>query len=125
MMSCKNKVIIHVKLYELVSSRQQIEMFLDSNETELQLPKCNSFLRRLVYQTKTEKFSDKITLETRQLENKDRILFVRRLKTREEEEEIEKQKYEEQIRELEDFVGFTKVLQMIVTSVSFKFWLWS
>lgn len=125
MMSCKNKVIIHVKLYELVSSRQQIEMFLDSNETELQLPKCNSFLRRLVYQTKAEKFSDKITLETRQLENKDRILFVRRLKTREEEEEIEKQKYEEQIRELEDFVGFTKVLQMIVTSVSFKFWLWS
>ncbi|XP_018572032.1 poly(A)-specific ribonuclease PARN isoform X2 [Anoplophora glabripennis] len=95
---------------------QQIETFLESDEVELQLPKCNSFLRRLVYQTKAEKFADKITLETRQVENKDRILFVRRLRTREEEEEIEKQKYEEQIGELEDFVGFTKVLRMIVNS---------
>lgn len=53
------------------------------------------------------------------------MLFVRRPKTREEEEEIEKQKYEEQVTELEDFVGFTKVLRMIVNSVSVYVWVCS
>ncbi|KAJ8957351.1 hypothetical protein NQ318_004830 [Aromia moschata] len=95
---------------------KQIEVFLENEESELRLPKCNAFYRRLVYQMKTEKFQDKISLETRQLENKDRILFVTRLKSKEEEKELAKQKFEEQLSELEDFVGFTKVLKMIVDS---------
>ncbi|KAJ8936371.1 hypothetical protein NQ314_012390 [Rhamnusium bicolor] len=71
---------------------------------------------RLVYQTKAEKFSDKISLETRVMDLKDRVLFATKLKSREEEQEIEKKKYEEQLTELEDFIGFTKVLRMIVDS---------
>ncbi|KAJ8923107.1 hypothetical protein NQ315_001660 [Exocentrus adspersus] len=94
----------------------QIEEFLQSDQVELQLPKCNSFLRRLIYQTKSEKFRDRISVETRKMDNKDRILFVTRLKSKVEEAEMQKQKYEEQLSELDAFVGFTKVLRMVVNS---------
>ncbi|KAG5879707.1 hypothetical protein JTB14_008533 [Gonioctena quinquepunctata] len=94
---------------------EQIELFLQSEQLELQLPKCNSFFRRLVYQTKSEKFSNKIFLETRQVD-KDRILFVTKAISKEEELEIENKKYENQLEELDDFTGFTKVLKAIVKS---------
>ncbi|KAJ8986166.1 hypothetical protein NQ317_005640 [Molorchus minor] len=62
-----------------------------------------------------ERFSKQISLETRQVD-KDRLLFVTRFRSKEDQEQLEKQKYEEQLDELDNFVGFTKVLRMIVDS---------
>nr|CAI5860607.1 unnamed protein product [Callosobruchus analis] len=94
---------------------EQLEEFIKSGNDELQLPRCNAFYRRLIYQTKTEKFADKICLETRQM-NKDRILFATKFKSKEDEEESERKRYEEQLKELEDFVGFSKLIKMIINS---------
>lgn len=83
----------------------------------MQLPKCNAFFRRLVYQIKESEYFGKISVETRQIE-KDRVLFVTKLKSPEEEKQLAKKKYEEQKQELDDFIGFTKVLKIIIESVS-------
>lgn len=98
-------------------SRKKLEDFLASNETELQLPKCNAYLRRLIYQTKTERFSDKVHLDTRVIE-KDRLLFATKLKSTEERDEIEQKKHEDLVDQMEDYIGFSKVVRMIVESVS-------
>lgn len=95
-----------------------MEDFIDSEEQELKLPKCNAFLRRLIYQTNTEKFSDKIELETKNVD-KDRILFASRLKTPQERRDMEEKKYTDLIAQMEDYVGFSKVIRLIVDSVSF------
>lgn len=95
--------------------KQQIEVFLKTEETEMQLPKCNAFFRRLVYQIKESEYFGKISVETRQIE-KDRVLFVTKLKSPEEEKQLAKKKYEEQKQELDDFIGFTKVLKIIIES---------
>lgn len=97
--------------------RKQLEAFLASDEFELQLPKCNSFLRRLLYQTNHEKFHDKIQLRTHAV-NSDRILFATKLGFKEEREEIERCFIEKLNSELEDYIGFSQVIRMIVKSVS-------
>ncbi|CAG9865268.1 unnamed protein product [Phyllotreta striolata] len=91
----------------------QINNFLNGDDTEMPLPKCNAFFRRLVYQLGESEYRDKISLETRQVEG-DRVLFVSRLKTLEEEKQIAKKKYEEQLKELDNFIGFTKVLKCLI-----------
>lgn len=97
---------------------EKIDKFLETDESELELPRCNAFFRKLIYQTRDEKYSDKISLETRQIE-KDRILFVTKLKSKEEERQLEKNKYDDQLNELENLIGFSKVLKIIINSVGF------
>lgn len=93
---------------------KQLEDFLTSEETELQLPKCSGFLRRLIYQTNAEKFSEKIQLDTRPIE-RDRLLFATKL-SRKQREEAEHQKHEDLVSQMEDYIGFSKVGRMIVES---------
>ncbi|ENN76589.1 hypothetical protein D910_08381, partial [Dendroctonus ponderosae] len=94
---------------------KQLEAFLASNESELQLPKCNSFLRRLLYQTNSEKFHDKIHLRAHSV-NSERILFATKLKCKEESEEIDRIFFEKLKSELDDYIGFSQVIRMIVKS---------
>ncbi|CAH0564741.1 unnamed protein product [Brassicogethes aeneus] len=89
-----------------------LDNFLESNDTEVQLPRCNAFARRLVYQTAAEKFGDRLNVETRQMD-KDRVLFAYKMRTKEEEEEIERKKYEEALEAFDSYVGFSKVLKMV------------
>ncbi|XP_050502128.1 poly(A)-specific ribonuclease PARN isoform X3 [Diabrotica virgifera virgifera] len=101
--------------YGISTFRSKIENFLTSDETELQLPKCNAFFRKLIYQTKEEKYSNQIYLETRQVD-KDRVLFVTRLKSPEEEKQLAKKRYEENLKELDNFHGFSKLLKVLIKS---------
>lgn len=48
---------------------------------------------------------------------KDRILFLTRPKSTEEEKQIQEKAYNDKLKELDDYVGFTKVLRLIVESV--------
>lgn len=95
-----------------------IENFISNNNDELMLPSCNSFRRRLIYQTTREKFGTSVTLETRILENKDRVLYVLKPETPEQIAEKERQKYELNLAELEDAAGFSRIIQFISESVS-------
>lgn len=95
--------------------KSKIDNFLESGDNELELPKCNAYFRKLIYQTQREIYFDRISLETRQKE-KDRILFVTKLKTVEEEAQLAKKKYEERLKEIEDFRGFSKVMKFIIKS---------
>lgn len=96
---------------------KSINEYLNGTETKpLQLPKCNPFCRKLIYQETADIFGDKIMVETKQLENKDRVLHVSRIKSKEELELIAKEKYEEDLNILNECVGFTRVLRMIVES---------
>lgn len=94
-----------------------LDNFLKSEDTELQLPKCNAFLRKLIYQMVSNKYSDEIRLETRVLENKDRILYALKSSV-EEREEVERKKCEQELSDLKDAVGFSTVIQYIADSVS-------
>lgn len=109
--------VIQLNCVTLHTSREKIDNFLQSDDVELQFPKCNAFLRRLIYQTRSESYFDKISLETRQVDN-DRILFARRLQNRAELEKIERERYQRELEEFNNFEGFSKVLKMIVKSVS-------
>jgi poly(A)-specific ribonuclease len=90
--------------------------FLDSDSTELELPKCNAFVRRLIYQTTAQKYKNKIILQTKQMKNKDRILIATKFKSKEQHEEMEKERFDKEMTDLDDFIGFTKVLRIVVDS---------
>ncbi|XP_044758670.1 poly(A)-specific ribonuclease PARN-like [Coccinella septempunctata] len=96
---------------------KSIDGYLKGDETEpLQLPKCNPFCRKLIYQETADVFGDKICVETKQLENKDRVLHVTRVKSADELKSIAKQKYDDDMKILNECIGFTRVLRMIVES---------
>ncbi|XP_063915783.1 poly(A)-specific ribonuclease PARN-like isoform X2 [Zophobas morio] len=94
---------------------QQLSDFLDTDNVELELPKCNAFVRRLIYQTTAQKFKNKITLQTKN-RNKDRILVASKFKSKKEQQEIDQRLFEEEMSVLDDFIGFTKVLRIVVDS---------
>lgn len=85
---------------------------------ELELPKCNPFVRKLIYQTVREKLKDKVSLETRKLANNDRVLVATRISGEEERKKKQQSKLDEEFKELDNAVGFAKVLRAIVNSVS-------
>ena len=53
-----------------------IEKFLKSDEQSLELEKCNSFQRRLIYQTAKNKFGDVCSLSSVQKSGGDRVILV-------------------------------------------------
>lgn len=71
----------------------------------------------MIYQTVQENYAKKVNLETRTVQ-KDRILVVTRPKSLQEEKELEEKNYNEKLNDLDDYVGFTKVLRMVVEAVN-------
>lgn len=99
-----------------MSFRDQIRKFIDSDEKEVTLPKCNAFIRRLVYQTVHEKLKGKVSLETRTV-NRDKIFVATKPKTKDEKQNEEQKRVEEELKDLDDALGFTKVLRALVNAV--------
>lgn len=75
-------------------------------------------MRRLIYQTANNKYVNKVVLQTKQLENKDRVINVKKFKSIEQQEIEQKKQNEEELQELDDLIGFTNVIKHIVNSVS-------
>lgn len=94
---------------------KELQDFLASEENEKELPKCNAFLRLLIYQVAKEKFQDQISLETRVV-GKDRILFAKKYKSQIERMEIDEKKIEDMQNSMNDYIGFSKVIRMIIES---------
>lgn len=92
-----------------------IEAFLDSEESELKLDRCNAFVRRLVYQETKVRWPSKVRVETKN-ENGNQSLFVCKMGTQEEEEKLEAEKREKEKLELKEAVGLSALLQKIANS---------
>ena len=52
---------------------KKVRTFLDENKTdEMEIDRCNAFIRRLLFQELGSKFKDEAFVETKVLENKSR-----------------------------------------------------
>lgn len=97
--------------------RVQVNAFIKSDDAELVLPRCNAFLRLLIYQLIREEFDTKVNIRTR-LDNRDRVLVVTKFKSLDDRRvELEKL-IEEEEADLENTIGFTKVIKLLIESVS-------
>jgi poly(A)-specific ribonuclease len=96
----------------------RIETFLASSEPEeLVLDHCNSFVRKLIFQTVDQRFDNNVVqLETRLTDNRNRVLVVTRAGSVEERKMKEQKKKDKELQDLEDAVGFTLVLRKISES---------
>ncbi|KAF2898114.1 hypothetical protein ILUMI_08056 [Ignelater luminosus] len=95
--------------------RKQIEVFIDGDEEEMVLPRCNAYMRRLVYQETQKTIENRVSLETRQFE-KERLLVVTKMKSKRDREKEELKKIENEEKEFNDCVGFSEIIKCIVDS---------
>lgn len=86
----------------------------ESKEDEMEIDKCNAFVRLLLFQELRNRFKDDIIVDTKVLENKTRVLkVIRRTEDMGDPEAIRKQR---EWDDLEEAVGFSKVARMISAS---------
>jgi len=105
------------RLFLFFSSR--IETFLAASEPEeLVVDRCNAFVRKLVFQTVGQRFdSNALQVESRVLENRNRVLVVTRGGSIEERKKKAQEKRDKELQDLEDAVGFSLLLRKISESV--------
>lgn len=96
----------------------RIETFLASSEPEeLELDRCNAFVRKLIFQTVRQRFdSNAVQLESRLTDGRNRVLVVTRGGSPEERRKREKEKRDKELQDLEDAVVFSLVLKKISES---------
>ncbi|KAK3089306.1 hypothetical protein FSP39_002559 [Pinctada imbricata] len=96
---------------------KSVSDFMENKESEtLELPKCNGFQRKLIYQVVRQKFTSGIHLESKTGEKKQRYIVVSKVKSEDELKKKEEEKQKNEMQELDDAIGFTKVINMISKS---------
>nr|ANG83463.1 poly(A)-specific ribonuclease [Biston betularia] len=96
---------------------KNVRSFLDDNKSdEMEIDRCNSFVRLLIYQELKLRFKDEIIVETKILENKSRLLKVLRVKLDSDTKSHTTKRIEREWDEFEEAVGFSKVARMISQS---------
>ncbi|XP_045497210.1 poly(A)-specific ribonuclease PARN-like isoform X1 [Colias croceus] len=96
---------------------KKVQDFLNSDKTEeMEIDRCNAFMRRLLFQELGARFKEEVFVETKVLENKDRVLKVTRLSSADDRRSRDVEKKEKEWEEFEDAVGFSKVARMISQS---------
>ncbi|XP_053712564.1 poly(A)-specific ribonuclease PARN [Synchiropus splendidus] len=93
----------------------KIEALFTSAEKTVDLEPCTGFQRKLIYQTLNWKFPKGIHVETVETEKKERYIQVSKVDD-EERKKIEQQKLEKEQEELNDAVGFSRVIHAISKS---------
>ncbi|KAL5018097.1 hypothetical protein ScPMuIL_003819 [Solemya velum] len=116
--SSKGPVAIPDEQKDFVDSiLRKISEFLEKNDGEtLDLPVCTGFQRKLIYQSVRQKFKTGIHLQTKNGENKDRFIVCTRVSSEDHMKQKEAQKLEIEQLELEEAVGFTKVIRILSES---------
>ncbi|XP_058536255.1 poly(A)-specific ribonuclease PARN isoform X2 [Ochotona princeps] len=95
---------------------EKIEDLLQSEENKnLDLEPCTGFQRKLIYQTLSQKYPKGIHVETLETEKKERYLVISKL-DEEERKRREQQKHAKEQEELNDAVGFSRVIHAIANS---------
>lgn len=95
---------------------EKIEDFLQNEEKKiLDLEPCTGFQRKLIYQTLSWKFPKGIHVETLETEKKERHILISKV-DEEERKRREQEKYAKEQEELNDAVGFSRVIHAIANS---------
>lgn len=99
--------------------RQSVEEFLASDAMEIVIEHCNAFRRKLVYQLLEQEFTNQVFVSSRKLPNSSiKVIVVERKKSNSEEKKYFADKLEKEREEMEDYIGFTTILQKLSESVS-------
>ncbi|XP_062359319.1 poly(A)-specific ribonuclease PARN isoform X4 [Cinclus cinclus] len=95
---------------------EQIEDLLKNEESEsLELEPCTGFQRKLIYQTLSWKYPKGIHVETLESDKKERYIVITKV-DEEERKRREQQKQAKEQEELNDAVGFSRVVHAIANS---------
>ena len=93
-----------------------IENLLTSDAESVELPQCNGFLRKILYQLAASKFEGKILLETTFDEKKQHHFKASRIAGPEDVKKKTEAKMQQELNEISDAVGFTKIVKHIAES---------
>ncbi|KAM9856589.1 poly(A)-specific ribonuclease PARN [Aulostomus maculatus] len=94
---------------------EKVEGLFTNQEKTLDLEPCTGFQRKLIYQTLNWKFPKGLHVETMETEKKERFIQVSKV-DEEERKRREQQKLEREQEELNDAVGFSRVIHAISKS---------
>ncbi|XP_061130275.1 poly(A)-specific ribonuclease PARN isoform X2 [Syngnathus typhle] len=94
---------------------KKVEALLSGTEKSTDLEPCSGFQRKLIYQTLNWKFPKGLHVETVEMEDKERIIQVSKVDD-EERRKREQQKLEKEQGQLNDAVGFSRVIHAISKS---------
>lgn len=94
---------------------EKVEALFSDSEKTLDLDPCTGFQRKLIYQTLNRKFPKGLHVETIETEKKERFIQVSKV-DEEERKRREQQKLEREQEELNDAVGFSRVIHAISKS---------
>ncbi|XP_074136671.1 poly(A)-specific ribonuclease PARN isoform X1 [Sminthopsis crassicaudata] len=95
---------------------EKIEELIQNEENKnLDLEPCTGFQRKLIYQTLSWKYPKGIHVETLETEKKERYIVISKV-DEEERKRREQQKYAKEQEELNDAVGFSRVIHAIANS---------
>lgn len=97
----------------------RIDNFIESEEEELVLDRCNAFIRRLIYQEVRQRWPDKIRLETKTDTGSMPHIVVYKLGNKEDEEQKEADRREKEKLDVQEAVGLSALLRKIADSVRF------
>ncbi|GBP34967.1 Poly(A)-specific ribonuclease PARN [Eumeta japonica] len=96
---------------------KRVRNFLDEKKSdEMEIDRVNAFVRRLLFQELGIRFKNEAFVETKVLENKNRVLKISRIKSESDSKCRDDQKKEKEWEEFEDAIGFSKVARMISQS---------
>ncbi|KAF7662368.1 hypothetical protein LDENG_00237460 [Lucifuga dentata] len=94
---------------------EKVEALFSNSEKTLDLEPCTGFQRKLIYQTLNWKFPKGLHVETVETEKKERFIQINKV-DEEERKKREQQKVEREQEELNDAVGFSRVIHAISKS---------
>ncbi|GAB6021420.1 Poly(A)-specific ribonuclease pnldc1 [Chamberlinius hualienensis] len=93
----------------------KISEFLKREEEVLDLAPCNSFLRKLIFQTGKQRFPSGIYLESKSTPKKEFYISITKVNC-DKLKEMEDAKRTSEIEELNDAIGFSKIIKLISSS---------
>ncbi|XP_077425932.1 poly(A)-specific ribonuclease PARN [Vanacampus margaritifer] len=94
---------------------EKVQALFSSTEKTILLEPCTGFQRKLIYQTLNWKFPKGLHVETMEIDKKERFIQVSKV-DEEERKKMEQQKLEKEQGELNDAVGFSRVIHAISKS---------
>ncbi|XP_016117570.1 poly(A)-specific ribonuclease PARN-like [Sinocyclocheilus grahami] len=94
---------------------QKVEALLKNSDQTLDLEPCTGFQRKLIYQTLNSKYPKGLHVETLETEKKERFIQISKV-DEEERRRREQQKQQREQEELNDAVGFSRVIRAISKS---------
>ncbi|KAJ8364086.1 hypothetical protein SKAU_G00129170 [Synaphobranchus kaupii] len=114
--SCKGPVSVPEEHKNFINKVvEKVDALLECSDKSVELEPCTGFQRKLIYQTLNWKYPKGLHVETLETEKKERYILISKVDD-EERKRREQQKQEREQEELNDAVGFSRVIHAISKS---------